>query len=69
MTQAALGEYAAALRERYYAAGKKGKGSILDEFCRTTDRSGPGVNGKTCARARFRQTSCCTAARARRGST
>ena len=37
MTRAALSEYAAALRERYLAAGKKEKGSILDEFCRTTD--------------------------------
>ena len=36
MTRAALGEYAAALRERYLAARKKEKGSILDEFCRTT---------------------------------
>ncbi len=36
MTQAALVEYAAALRERYLAAGKKEKGKILDEFCRTT---------------------------------
>jgi len=37
VTRAALSEYAAALRERYLAAGKKEKGSILDEFCRTTD--------------------------------
>jgi len=36
VTQAALVEYAAALRERYLAAGKKEKGKILDEFCRTT---------------------------------
>src|SRR2546425_13128329 len=36
VTQAALIEYAAALRERYLAAGKKEKGKILDEFCRTT---------------------------------
>ena len=36
MTRAALGEYVAALRERYLAAGKKEKGRILDEFCRTT---------------------------------
>ncbi len=36
MTQAALGEYAAALRDRYLAAGKKEKGRILDEFCRTS---------------------------------
>ncbi len=36
MTQAALSEYAAALRERYLAAGKKEKGRILDEFCRTS---------------------------------
>ena len=35
MTRAALGEYAAALRERYVAAGKKEKGRILDELCRT----------------------------------
>jgi len=36
VTRAALGEYVAALRERYLAAGKKEKGRILDEFCRTT---------------------------------
>jgi len=36
VTQAALGEYAAALRERYLAAAKKEKGRILNEFCRTT---------------------------------
>src|SRR5712692_2019834 len=36
VTQTALIEYAAALRERYLAAGKKEKGKILDEFCRTT---------------------------------
>jgi hypothetical protein len=36
VTQAALGEYAAALRGRYLAAGKKEKGRILDEFCRTS---------------------------------
>src|SRR5712692_919522 len=36
VTQTALVEYAAALRERYLAAGKKEKGKILDEFCRTT---------------------------------
>src|SRR4030067_3875492 len=36
VTQTALGEYAAALRERYPAAGKEGKGRILDEFCRTS---------------------------------
>jgi hypothetical protein len=36
VTEAALGEYAAALRERYLGAGKKEKGRILDEFCRTS---------------------------------
>jgi len=36
VTRAALSEYAAALHERYLGAGKKGKGRILDEFCRTT---------------------------------
>ncbi len=36
MTHAAVGEYAAALRGRYLAAGKKEKGRILDEFCRTS---------------------------------
>ena len=60
MTQAALGEHAAALRERYLAAGKKEKGRILDEFCRTSGlqrkaairllrgrpRRGPSARGK-----------------------
>ena len=35
MTRTTLGEYAAALRGRYLGAGKKEKGRILDEFCRT----------------------------------
>jgi len=35
VTQATLAEYAAAVRERYLGAGKKDKGRILDEFCRT----------------------------------
>lgn len=36
MTDGARREYAAALRERYQAADKRGKGQILDEYCRTT---------------------------------
>ena len=36
MTRGALAEYAAAVRQRYLAAGKKEKGRILDEFCETT---------------------------------
>jgi hypothetical protein len=35
VTQGALAEYAAAVRGRYLAAGRKEKGRILDEFCRT----------------------------------
>lgn len=36
MTRLTVHEYATALRERYWAARKKEKGKILDEFCRTT---------------------------------
>jgi hypothetical protein len=36
VTEAARREYAAALRERYEAADKRGRGQILDEYCRTT---------------------------------
>ena len=36
MTERARREYAAALRERYRAATKRGRGQILDEYCRTT---------------------------------
>lgn len=36
MSERAVAEYAAAVRERYRAAGKKEKGTILDEFCRVT---------------------------------
>jgi len=36
MTRLARGEYAAAVRARYHAAGKQEKGRLLDEFCRTT---------------------------------
>ncbi|HET6946202.1 MAG TPA: transposase family protein [bacterium] len=36
MTDGARREYAAALRERYQAADKRGRGQILDEYCRTT---------------------------------
>jgi len=36
MTRLARQEYAAALRERYRVAGKRAKGQLLDEFCRTT---------------------------------
>ena len=36
MTHGARREYAAALRERYQAADKGGRGQILDEYCRTT---------------------------------
>lgn len=36
MTDGARREYAAALRERYAAADKRGRGQILDEYCRTT---------------------------------
>ena len=36
MTDGARREYAAALRERHQAADKRGKGQILDEYCRTT---------------------------------
>jgi hypothetical protein len=35
MTRGAIAEYAAAVRERYRAAGQREKGQILDEFCRT----------------------------------
>jgi hypothetical protein len=36
VTQATLAELAAAVRRRYLAASKKGKGAILTEFCETT---------------------------------
>ncbi|HEX2184441.1 MAG TPA: ISNCY family transposase, partial [Chloroflexota bacterium] len=36
MTRGSIREYAAAVRERYQAAGKCEQGRILDEFCRTT---------------------------------
>lgn len=36
MTDGARREYAAALRERYAVADKRGRGQILDEHCRTT---------------------------------
>ncbi len=36
MTQMTVHEYAAALRPRYWAASRKEKRSILDEFCQTT---------------------------------
>lgn len=36
MTDGARREYAAALRERYAVADKRGRGQILDEYCRTT---------------------------------
>lgn len=36
MTRLTVREYAVAVRERYGAAGKKGKGKILDEFCAAT---------------------------------
>jgi hypothetical protein len=36
VTDGARQEYAAALRERYQTADKRGKGQILDEYCRTT---------------------------------
>ena len=36
MTERARREYAAALRERYQVADKRGRGQILDEYCRTT---------------------------------
>ena len=36
MTRPAVLEYAAAIRPRYQAAGRKEKGRILDEFCETT---------------------------------
>jgi transposase InsO family protein len=36
VTERGRREYAAALRERYRAADKRGKGQILDEYCRTT---------------------------------
>jgi hypothetical protein len=36
VTDGARREYAAALRERYAAADKRGRGQILDEYCRTT---------------------------------
>ena len=37
MTTANVQEYAAAIRQRYRAANRKGKGRILDEFCMVTD--------------------------------
>jgi hypothetical protein len=36
VTEAARREYAAVRRERYQAADKRGRGEILDEYCRTT---------------------------------
>ena len=36
MTERARREYAAALQARYAAADKRGRGAILDEYCRTT---------------------------------
>lgn len=36
MTQNGIAEYVAAIRERYLSAGKKEKGALLTEFCRTT---------------------------------
>jgi hypothetical protein len=36
VTERARREYAAALRERYQAADKRGRGQLLDEYCRTT---------------------------------
>ena len=36
MTERARREYAAGLRERYQVADKRGRGQILDEYCRTT---------------------------------
>lgn len=62
VTQAALGEYAAALRERYLAAGKKGKGSILDEFCRTS-----GLHRKAAIRLLRGRPRCGVAARRKKG--
>lgn len=62
MTRTALGEYAAALRERYLAAGKKEKGSILDEFCRTT-----GLHRKAAIRLLRGRPRCDGSARRRKG--
>ncbi len=36
MTRISIHQYAQAVRRRYQAASKKGKGLILDEFCQTT---------------------------------
>jgi hypothetical protein len=36
MTRVTVHQYAAALRPRYRAAGRRDKGKILDEFCQTT---------------------------------
>ena len=36
MTERARREYAEALRPRYHAADKRGRGQILDEYCRAT---------------------------------
>jgi hypothetical protein len=36
VTERGRREYAAVLRERYHAADKRGRGRILDEYCRTT---------------------------------
>lgn len=36
MTERARREYAAARQARYAAADKRGRGDILDEYCRTT---------------------------------
>jgi hypothetical protein len=36
MTRGTIAEYAAAVRERYRAVGKREQGWILDEFCRST---------------------------------
>ena len=45
MTEGARREYAAALRERYQASDKRGRGVLLDEYCRTT-----GCHRKTAVR-------------------
>ena len=62
MTRGALGEYAAALRERYLAAGKKEKGGILNEFCRTT-----GLHRKAAIRLLRGKPRCGGPARRKRG--
>lgn len=62
MTQATLGEYAAALRGRYFAAGKKEKGRILDEFCRTS-----GLHRKAAIRLLRGRQRCSGPARGKKG--